>query len=66
MLSDSQATGSPQARQVGVVVVHRIATPDGITIENRVMAKGGHMDYWGEPAVADALDDVIKRHLATL
>ncbi len=42
----------------------RIEVAKGIVIDNRVLPPGGHMDYWSEPAVAAAIDALLRPQTA--
>lgn len=38
----------------------RVEVAKGLVIDNRVLPPGGHMDYWSEPAVAAAIDALLR------
>ena len=41
----------------------RIVCPPGVELENVALPRGGHMGYWSEQSVAEAMDRAINRHL---
>jgi len=41
----------------------RIPVTVAARVENIALKRGGHMDYWREPRVVEAVDAMIKRHL---
>jgi len=42
-------------------VGHWLDTPRSAAVENRPLKPGGHLDYWKEPEVAEAIIELLTR-----